>query len=45
MGKGEHVDGYHKKSGNGFKHMSHGMRFPTMWYVRPVTAQSDQSFC
>ena len=31
--------------------MSHGMRFPTMWYVRPeqslrsAYAQSDQSLC
>ena len=34
------------------KHMSRGMRFPTMWYVRPAKtqtvcayAQSDQSLC
>ena len=25
--------------------MSHCMRFPTMWYVRPAKPQSDQSLC
>ena len=25
--------------------MSRDMRFPTMWYVRPAYAQSDQSLC
>ena len=35
-----------------FSHLSHDMRFPTMWYVRPAMlrpacayAQSDQSLC
>ena len=26
-------------------YMSRGMKFPTMWYVRPANAQSDQSLC
>ena len=34
-------------SGGRYNNMSHDMRLPTMWYVRPAKAQtqSDQSLC